>query len=147
MRRSLRRLEQGRVPKLVCTRRCHRPEDLHLVRRTFAYRGKGRETTVVVRLQRRAMIHLMRAMLDAPSIQVTTSLFGSYRSCELQRELYERYKAGGPLAAPPGKSGHNLGAAVDLYRATPSERRVMRRHGWSDLLPADPPHQNLCGAF
>lgn len=39
-----------------------------------------------------------------------------YRSLEEQRDLYVKYQAGGPRAAPPGKSAHNYGAAVDLAR-------------------------------
>jgi LAS superfamily LD-carboxypeptidase LdcB len=39
-----------------------------------------------------------------------------YRSLELQKELHDKYLAGGPRAAPPGKSAHNYGAAVDLCR-------------------------------
>jgi len=36
------------------------------------------------------------------------------RSYEEQAELYRKYKAGGPLAAPPGRSNHNFGIAFDI---------------------------------
>lgn len=37
-----------------------------------------------------------------------------FRSLELQKELYDKYRAGGPRAAPPGRSAHNYGLAVDI---------------------------------
>jgi hypothetical protein len=38
----------------------------------------------------------------------------AYRSIELQAKLYEKFRAGGPLAAAPGESAHNYGLAVDV---------------------------------
>lgn len=40
-------------------------------------------------------------------------LYG-YRSLDEQKELYNKFLAGGPKAAPPGKSAHNYGLAVDV---------------------------------
>jgi hypothetical protein len=37
-----------------------------------------------------------------------------FRSREEQAELYAKFKAGGPRAAPPGKSAHNFGLAIDV---------------------------------
>lgn len=37
-----------------------------------------------------------------------------YRSLAEQDDLYKKYLAGGPKAAPPGKSAHNFGLAVDV---------------------------------
>ena len=37
-----------------------------------------------------------------------------YRSLDEQAALWEKYKAAGPRAAPPGKSAHNFGLAVDV---------------------------------
>ena len=37
-----------------------------------------------------------------------------YRSLAEQGGLYAKYLAGGPKAAPPGKSAHNYGLAVDV---------------------------------
>lgn len=48
---------------------------------------------------------------DDPDTWVVT--YG-YRSLALQAELYAKYQAGGPRAAPPGKSAHNYGLAVDI---------------------------------
>ena len=36
------------------------------------------------------------------------------RSLALQKELYDKYVAGGPRAAPPGRSAHNFGLAIDV---------------------------------
>ena len=36
------------------------------------------------------------------------------RTLEEQRKLYEIHLAGGPKAAPPGKSAHNWGLAIDV---------------------------------
>jgi hypothetical protein len=43
----------------------------------------------------------------------------AYRSIEVQTVLYDKYKQGGPLAAPPGKSAHNYGLAVDVQLWVP----------------------------
>lgn len=37
-----------------------------------------------------------------------------YRTIDEQARLYAAYLAGGPKAAPPGKSAHNFGLAVDV---------------------------------
>ena len=46
---------------------------------------------------------------------VNISLTSAYRDSKKQAELYALYKAGkGPLAAPPGKSMHEKGLAIDV---------------------------------
>jgi len=51
-----------------------------------------------------------------------------YRSLAKQRQLYARYRRGGPLAAPPGSSAHNYGLAVDIALVgQPRESRDYRR--------------------
>lgn len=35
-----------------------------------------------------------------------------------QAVLYDKYLKGGPLAAPPGKSAHNYGLAIDIVLVT-----------------------------
>lgn len=37
-----------------------------------------------------------------------------FRSSVYQQALYEKYLQGGPLAAPPGHSAHEVGLAVDV---------------------------------
>lgn len=45
---------------------------------------------------------------------VIIKILSGTRSYEEQAELYRKYKAGGPLAAPPGRSNHNFGIAFDI---------------------------------
>lgn len=42
------------------------------------------------------------------------TVLSGYRSLDAQRVLHEKHLAGGPRAAPPGKSAHNYGLAVDV---------------------------------
>lgn len=79
---------------------------------------------------------------------------GHYRSIDKQRQLYQEHQQGGPLAAPPGKSYHNYGLAVDLYiiedgevdYSTSKYRKVadvMRKYGFEwgyALWGQDKPH-------
>lgn len=51
--------------------------------------------------------------LLGPSQWTWFMLYG-YRSLAEQNRLYNLYIKGGPKAAPPGKSAHNFGLAVDL---------------------------------
>jgi hypothetical protein len=48
----------------------------------------------------------------------------AYRSLELQASLYEKYRNGGPRAAPPGESAHNFGLAVDVQLWVPVGQNV-----------------------
>lgn len=128
------------VPAAV--RGCWEPRELDLVQRTFHYKGKGRDQLVVVRCQRVVMVHLLRAMIEEPGIQVGfgSGTTASFRSREQQAALYAAHLAGGPLAAPPCTSFHNRGTALDTYYLTDDQRETMMEHGFHDLLPQDPPH-------
>lgn len=44
----------------------------------------------------------------------TWHITSGYRSNEEQAKLYDKYKNGGAKAAPPGKSAHNVGLAIDV---------------------------------
>ena len=48
----------------------------------------------------------------------------SYRTMAQQRELYNKYKAGGPKAASPGASWHNYASAIDLVITTVEGRAL-----------------------
>jgi hypothetical protein len=144
IRRALRRISRP------CKGRgdlgCHPEHDLDLVKRVLLVRRSGREMQITITLQRCAMVSLLRALLDDPKIQPWGGL-STYRSCEVQQDLWERYQAGGPLAAPPGKSWHNLGLAFDLYprlkagrEYAVADREALIRHGWRPLGAIDPPH-------
>ena len=114
---------------------------LDLVRIRFEFRG-GR--LVLVSLQRPAMVALLRAMRVVPSIEVGfgSAVYASWRSIAMQTILYRNYQAGGPLAAPPGRTWHHR-AAVDLGVRSDEGRRAMLAAGFKDLLPQDPPHFTL----
>lgn len=118
---------------------CYRADSLDLVTRDFHFQGKGRDVIVRVRLARVVFVHLLRAMIEAPTIQLWGPL-SSYRSCATQRVLYERYLSGGPLAARPGSSYHNAARSIDGYRLSLKERRALAKQDFEDLLPQDPPH-------
>lgn len=126
----------------VGVRGCWTARELDVVARTFHFRGKGRDQLVVVRLQRIAFVHLLRAMLDEPGIQIGfgAGTTASYRTEAAQAALYAAYLDDGPLAAPPCSSFHNKALSADTYYLTPVQRGAMLEHGFYDLLPQDPPH-------
>lgn len=81
------------------------------------------------------------------------TIVSGYRSTAEQAVLYDRYKRGiGGLAAPPGRSRHEKGNAVDL--ADGAVREALRdgidsKHGIEDLyskIGKDKPHFQLAGA-
>lgn len=56
-----------------------------------------------------------RALIEKAASQgIIIKVISGTRSFEEQAELYRKYKAGGPLAAPAGKSNHNYGLAFDI---------------------------------
>ena len=71
-----------------------------------------------------------------------------YRSLDEQAALYQTYLAGGPLAAPPGKSAHNFGLAVDVVLDS-SDRDGLQpswqtnAEGWRWLAAAVDAHPTL----
>ena len=38
-----------------------------------------------------------------------------FRDHAMQQALWDKYQAGGPKAAPPGKSPHEVGLAIDVF--------------------------------
>lgn len=79
---------------------------------------------------------------------------GHYRSLAEQKALHEKYLAGGNLAAPAGKSWHNVGLAVDLYQIDNGEMKkpTENKEQWEEVVKVaenegfewlgwiDPPH-------
>jgi TorA maturation chaperone TorD len=117
---------------------------LNLVVRTFTFMD-GR--TIAVKLQAPAMVDFMRALRDQAgraigvTVSYTSVYSGSFRTHDQQKWLYTEYKAGrGHLAAPPYSSWHEAGLAVDLLTPTDGQRACMKRHGFMDYEPNDPPH-------
>lgn len=50
--------------------------------------------------------------------------FSTMRTIAEQTKLYEAYKKGGTLAAPPGQSYHNFGLAIDFCLLSPDGKSV-----------------------
>lgn len=70
----------------------------------------------------------------------TPRVTSSTRTREQQAALYERYKAGkGPLAAPPGRSWHEVGLAIDA-RGSAAWEREMAARGWKRTVSSEPWH-------
>lgn len=66
----------------------------------------------------------------------TWYVLSTYRSMEEQRRLWENYKyRGGPRAAPPGRSAHNFGMAVDVVLDADSVKPGLQP-SWDTKLPA-----------
>jgi hypothetical protein len=103
-----------------------------------------------VRLQPVAMKAFLRAQRDAG---VPIPVVQSYRSCAEQRRAC-RSICGNPdgctgLCAPPGRSWHQLGAAVDITEEGLDDPRIFRAlidNGWCQPLPgSDPGHFSFDG--
>jgi hypothetical protein len=97
--------------------------------------------------------HLMPQVVEALHFARQSGWHGrvtsGYRSYAEQKALYERYLHGGPLAAKPGTSSHERGAAVDvtdygafgrIMRHAPAFERLYNRLG-----RADPVHYSISG--
>ena len=86
-----------------------------------------------------ALIALARA--SGEPIQVNSA----YRSNEEQAALYQAYLNGtGNLAAPPGQSNHNHGAAVDV-NLTPRQRELAGQFGLGFPVAGEDWHMELVG--
>jgi LAS superfamily LD-carboxypeptidase LdcB len=70
----------------------------------------------------------------------TPRVTSSTRTREQQAALFELYKAGkGPLAAPPGRSWHEVGLAIDARGGEGWEREMAAR-GWKRTVSSEPWH-------
>lgn len=88
-------------------------------------------------LDAKAEAALARAVEEAGQTPRITS---AYRTREQQAALYDAYKAGrGNLAAPPGRSFHELGLALDA-RGGPEWEAAMSRNGWRRTVASEPWH-------
>ena len=67
---------------------------------------------------------IAKLQADAKAAGIDTNIISGYRSNEQQAQLYANYQNGtGGIAAPPGKSYHNSGNAVDMYATTPAGQK------------------------
>ena len=77
------------------------------------------------------------------------TVLSGFRSIEAQRVLWEKFKAGGPRAAPPGKSAHNFGQAVDVVLDGDDDKPGLQpdwntsHEGWRWLFEAIAAHPRL----
>jgi len=103
-----------------------------------------------VRLQPVAMEAFLQAQTDAGE---PIPVVESYRSCGQQRMACKNI-CGDPLGcpglcAPPGKSWHQLGAAVDITQEgldTPAVVTALEDNGWCQSVPdSDPGHFSFDG--
>ena len=103
-----------------------------------------------VRLQPVAMEAFVQAQREA---SVPIPVVQSYRSCAEQRRAC-RQICGDPegcpgLCAPPGRSWHQLGAAIDIAQEgvdDPAIVAALEVHGWCQALPdSDPGHFSFDG--
>ena len=68
--------------------------------------------------------HMIRMGNNVPGVRGNIRIISAYRSYEEQERLYQKYLDGtGNLAAPPGRSNHNHGLAMDLVFDSPAARR------------------------
>lgn len=83
-----------------------------------------------------------RLLLDSPFLW---RIVYGYRTLAEQDALYQKYLAGGPKAAPPGKSAHNFGLAVDVQLIMPdgSMNWNIKYPGWMWLFKAIKPTPRL----
>lgn len=75
----------------------------------------------------------------------TVTVTSAVRSAEEQQRLYDDYKAGRSKfpAAPPGRSKHALGTAVDINSATANEmaqKGLLAKYGLGQPIKNDPVH-------
>ena len=66
----------------------------------------------------------------------------SLRTRQQQEQLYKKYLAGGGRAAPPGKSFHEKGLAIDITNWKESEQ-YLRRYGLLNKLKDDKGHFSM----
>jgi hypothetical protein len=124
-----------------------------LVTRRFHFKGKGPDVIVDVTLHAKMMVALFKALRKYPTIQVSGTAYGSYRTYASQYALWRawvNHLPGSHLAANPCFGFHRCGRSVDNYQMTQVEREAwlsvrVGRQGIRvyDLLPEDPPHVTL----
>ena len=103
-----------------------------------------------VRLQPAAMTAFRAAQEDAG---VRIPVVESYRSCRAQRiacvNICGDANGCAGMCAPPGRSWHQLGAAVDITQSGLDDERIPRAledNGWCQAVPAtDPGHFSYGG--
>lgn len=98
-----------------------------------------------------------RARLDPEFADDVDAVFGAdeaswvvhygWRSREEQAALYRRHLAGGPLAAPPGRSPHEHGLAVDFHEEIDGRADYTVGPHWRRIMAAVDAHPRLHGGW
>lgn len=123
------------LPDLYTVQGCPPKSRLHLDHQVFG--------THVAILQARALWSLDQVWHDCHKQNAAFTIASTYRSCATQREVCQ-HLCGNPngcpgTCAPPGRSYHQLGLAVDAPATkNPSTvRRIFYRHGWHNFSSHD----------
>jgi len=122
---------------------CYSPQRLDLV--TVEFEFYNRADVAIVRLQRGAMVAMIRSLRVAPHGFVVgyggTGATASYRTCPLQAELHARYLAGvGGKAVPAGESIHNRGLAIDAPHDDDGAKALKAQGFHVGEVSGDPSH-------
>lgn len=59
-----------------------------------------------------------------------------FRTWAEQQQLYEKFQQGGPEAAPPGKSAHEYGLAVDFHQIVDGKDSWVVGDDWKRIMSA-----------
>ena len=79
----------------------------------------------------------------------TWYVVSGFRPLEEQERLWRAHLAGGPKAAPPGRSAHNYGLAIDVVLDTDPDKPGLQPSwntklaGWGWLKASSIPHPRL----
>jgi hypothetical protein len=124
-----------KCPDLYMTLGCPPERRLHLERGAFG--------THIAILQCAALESLKEVWAECQTHDASFVIASTYRSCDTQREVCA-HLCGNPngcpgTCAPPGRSYHQLGLAVDAPATkNPSEvRRIFYAHGWHNFSSHD----------
>jgi hypothetical protein len=82
---------------------------------------------------------LMHVLLEREATLLITSCLRVLPEQMMLWRQYQESRCGIKLAARPGESPHELGAALDVH-AAPNWAPAFERHGWQYLGPKDPMH-------
>lgn len=116
--------------------------------------SKG-ETVVVegnFRLRPDAAAAYLAMKADAKKEGVNITLTSAWRSSGVQAYLYDLFLRGlGNLAAPPGRSNHEKGLAIDIKTGIPWAQKNGMRYGWANtgmtFSQKEPWHFDYVGGY
>lgn len=89
---------------------------------------------------------VLNLQTECRMLGVDYKVYSGFRPHDEQRELYDKYLKGGPLAAPAGLSSHNYGLAVDCARLQANKLLSWTEDDYDVLLRTIPKHGLVSGA-